>query len=318
MSKTIKHKLCIAALLACAIFTHAEAKENCPPPPQRPTAEEVQTAAKNARDHGFLWRISKDGHSSYLYGTMHVAKFEWMFPGPEVMKALRGSGTVALELDILDPDIKGRMQKSMQGLRTTTLPEPILARVKKLADSVCVPYDAVAKLPPELQIGMLSMLIGRYDGLEPEYAIDAFLSAAGHGAKKEVVSLETPEFQLEQMQMKTPEETIAIVKDSLDDLDRDNGHSYFEVAAQSWANADYAKMADFEKWCDCLNTETERKMMKRLLDDRNPALAERIDALHKGGKQVFAAVGSLHMFGAVGLPLLMEKKGYKVERVAFK
>ena len=55
-----------------------------------------------------------------------------------------------------------------------------------------------------------------------------------------------------------------------------------------------------------------------MLDDRNPALAERIDALHMGGKSVFAAVGSLHMVGKLGLPLLMAQRGYQVERVEFK
>jgi uncharacterized protein YbaP (TraB family) len=58
-------------------------------------------------------------------------------------------------------------------------------------------------------------------------------------------------------------------------------------------------------------------MMKRLLDDRNPNLAGRIDAIHKSGKNVFAAVGSLHMFGEIGLPALMKKRGYQVEQVNF-
>ncbi len=318
MSKTVTRKLRVFALLALALVSYAEAKEACPPTPTQPTAEQVQAAAKNARDRGFLWRITKDGRSSYLYGTMHIAKFEWMFPGPKVMNALRSSDTVALELDVLDPDIKGRMQESMKALRVTALPDPLQERVKKLAASVCVPYDQVAKFPPELQVGMLSMLIGRWDELEPEYAIDALLSVAGHRAKKQVVSLETPESQLAQLQMETPADTIAIVKDSLDDLDRDQGHVYLVQAAQSWANSDYAKMADFEKWCNCLNTDIERKMMKRMLDERQAPMADAIDALHKSGKKVFAAVGSLHMFGPLGLPTLMEKKGYKVERVEFK
>ncbi len=55
--------------------------------------------------------------------------------------------------------------------------------------------------------------------------------------------------------------------------------------------------------------------MRRLLDARNPALATRIDALHRSGKRVFAAVGSLHMTGARGLPALMVQRGYRVERV---
>jgi len=36
-----------------------------------------------------------------------------------------------------------------------------------------------------------------------------------------------------------------------------------------------------------------------------------------GGKQVFAAVGSLHMIGPMGLPALMAQRGYRVERVEF-
>jgi uncharacterized protein YbaP (TraB family) len=77
-------------------------------------------------------------------------------------------------------------------------------------------------------------------------------------------------------------------------------------------------MSHFNEWCECLDTEIEREMMKRLLDDRNPNLAEHIDAIHKSGKTVFAAVGSLHMFGSIGLPALMQKRGYRVERVDLK
>ena len=55
-----------------------------------------------------------------------------------------------------------------------------------------------------------------------------------------------------------------------------------------------------------------------MLDDRNPAMAARIDALHSGGQTVFAAVGSLHLFGPQALPALMAQRGYRVERIAFK
>jgi hypothetical protein len=74
-------------------------------------------------------------------------------------------------------------------------------------------------------------------------------------------------------------------------------------------------MSHFNDWCECLKTEIERDMMKRLLDGRNSNLADRIDELHASGKQVFVAVGSLHMFGPTGLPTLMEKRGYRVEQI---
>jgi uncharacterized protein len=57
--------------------------------------------------------------------------------------------------------------------------------------------------------------------------------------------------------------------------------------------------------------------MKKMLDDRNGPLAEAIDILHLRGKPVFAAVGALHMVGAMGLPALLSNKGYTVTRVEF-
>jgi uncharacterized protein YbaP (TraB family) len=124
--------------------------------------------------------------------------------------------------------------------------------------------------------------------------------------------------QLGLLQMKSPQETISFVQDGLDEMETGRAHALLIRIARVWANADYAGMSHFNEWCDCLNTEIEREMMTRTLDERNPGLAERIDALHGSGKQVFAAVGSLHMFGPIGLPALMAKRGYRVERVDLK
>ena len=50
---------------------------------------------------------------------------------------------------------------------------------------------------------------------------------------------------------------------------------------------------------------------------RNPDLGAAIDLAHREGKRVFAATGILHMVGDGGLPRLLQKLGYKVERVRF-
>ena len=76
----------------------------CPPTAQAPAPTQVQPGPRQARDRGFLWRLRKDGHVSYLYGTVHVARQDWTIPGPAVMSALRASDVVALELDVLITD----------------------------------------------------------------------------------------------------------------------------------------------------------------------------------------------------------------------
>jgi uncharacterized protein YbaP (TraB family) len=278
----------------------------------------IQDGTRNARDHGFLWRIIKDGHTSYLYGTMHIGKFDWAFPGPSVMQALRATDTVALEMDMLDPDIRNRLARGMATLRTMALPALLEKRMRQQAEAVCVPYLSVAKLSPEFQITVLTLMTGRWDGLDAAYAIDSVLAGIGHAAGKNMVSLETPEAQLQLLQMKDAQETVAFVQESLDELEMGRSRNLLKRISTMWASADYSEMEHYNEWCDCLNTESERELMKRILDDRNPNLADRIDALHASGKRVFAAVGSLHMFGASGLPMLMSKQGYRVERIELK
>jgi uncharacterized protein YbaP (TraB family) len=79
------------------------AATNCPPAVGTPTPEQIQVARRDARDRGFLWRISKHGRSSYLYGTLHVGKLDWAFPGPRLVDALRHTDTLAVEIDLTDP-----------------------------------------------------------------------------------------------------------------------------------------------------------------------------------------------------------------------
>ncbi len=316
MLKTVRSILSIL-LLVLSFHASAASARVCPPAAEQPASEAIQDALRNASDHGFMWRISKDGRTSFLYGTIHVAKFEWMFPGPSVMQALNAADTVALELDVTDADIQSRVASGMATLPNTALPAALVKRMRQQADSMCVPYDSIARFSPELQITTLTVMAGRGAGIDPAYAIDGVLAGMGHSANKKVVSLETPEAQLRMLQMKDAQETISFVQDSLDELEAGRTGTFLKRIAEVWADADYAEMARFYEWCDCLNTGIEREMMRRLLDDRNPGLADRIDALHRGGTRVFAAVGSLHMFGPLGLPALMEKRGYRVERVDF-
>lgn len=307
----------VLLLAAIASSGHA-AQAACPPAPEKPTQELIQSALRNASDHGYMWRISKDGRTSYLYGTIHLGKPEWVFPGPTVASALRTTDSVALELDMMDPQVQERTKKLMASTHGNALPKALEKRLRQQAESLCVPYAALANVPPEMQIAVLSIMTSRWEGLDASYSIDVFLAAIGHKANKNVVSLETPEFQFQTLMMPTPEETAAVVESSLDEMENQRSRKMLKRLADAWAHSDYAMMDHYEDWCECMNTDVERAMMKRMLDERNPAMAEHIDALHQSGKQVFAAVGSMHMFGPAGLPALMEKKGYKVERVDFK
>lgn len=316
-SNRLRQLLLALALLAECGLAAAQTAPACPPPAQAPTAEQIEAGMKTARDRGFLWRISKDRRTSYLYGTLHVAKQDWMFPGATLMRAVRASDVVALELDIGDAAILERLRGGMAWRPEHALSDTLTERLKRQVIAACLPEQMLGAMAPEMLATSLLVLAARRDGLDPAYGIDAIMAGLGRGLNKPVSSLETPELQLQVLLGRSREESAALVQQVLDGLESGSAMPLLLRIAQVWADSRYAELERYEEWCECLNTAEERAFYKRLLDDRNPALAERIDAMHAAGKQVFAAVGSLHMVGKAGLPALLAQRGYQVERVEF-
>jgi uncharacterized protein YbaP (TraB family) len=295
----------------------ASAPASCPPVAVPLDADRFQAGMREAEDHGFLWRIAKDGRSSYLFGTIHAARPAWMFPGPRTTAALEASDVLALELDLLDPQVQARLVQAASARPDERLPAPLVARLERHMAAECVDAAPWRGFAPEFQIASLAVLAARREGLDPSYAIDLVLALIARDLGKTTASLETPEAQIAALRMPTREATIEFVTSGLDELDAGRAGPLIAHMATAWTEGNLAELEAYERWCDCLNTAAERASMKRLLDDRNPLLAEAIDALHSAGRSVFAAVGSLHMIGPRGLPALLRQRGYAVEPVRF-
>jgi hypothetical protein len=311
--------LALVALLPLPLLAPAQtaAAPDCPPQASAPDPQRVAAGMRDAKDRGYLWRVRRDGRTSYLYGTIHVARPEWMFPGPRTTAALAASDTLALEIDVLDADMQARLAAALRGRGATVLPAPLAARVERRFVAECVDATAMRTLAPEFQVATLMVLAARRDGLDPSYGIDLMLGVVARSLAKSTVSLETPEAQFAALAMPTPAATIEFVTAGLDELESGRARPLLARLAKAWSTGDLDELGDYERWCDCLGTTAERDAMKRMLDDRNPALADAIAKLHDGGETVFAAVGSLHMIGSNGLPALLARRGFIVEAVRF-
>lgn len=306
-----------AALIAPAPAQAQSANVSCPPTAQVPAAEQLKAQLRDARDRGFLWRVQKDGRSSWLYGTIHIAKMEWMIPGPQVMAALRASDVVAVELDLLDPAMMFTLQTAMAPKSEQALPVALNARLRAQLTLACLPAALLDALSPVMAATTLVVLSARREGLDPSYGIDPVVSVMARRLGKPVVSLETAEMQMKLLQGETPQDAQDSVAQILDELEADRARPMMLRLSRMWADSRLDELDSYAQWCDCLKTAPERDFMKRALDDRNSPLAERIAALHSGGQAVFAAVGSLHMTGPQGLPSLLRQRGYQVDVVPF-
>ncbi|WP_158219607.1 TraB/GumN family protein [Ideonella sp. A 288] len=290
----------------------------CPPVAQAPDAKALQAHARAARDRGFLWRLSKDGREAWLYGTVHLGRLEWAFPGPRVRAALDGADTLALELDLGDPAVTGEVAELMRATaQTPVLPPALAERLARQVAAACLPAQALSSMHPVIQATTLTVLAGRWDGLDPSYAQELVLGGLARAGGKAVHSLETPQRQVAALIPSDATAAVHLTEQSLDQLERGIVRRTLQRMAQVWELGQLDELEQYERWCECTTDEADRAFMRRLNDERNPHLAERIDALHAQGKRLFAAVGALHMSGPQSLPRLLAQRGFKVERIAF-
>lgn len=302
-----------ATLLACLLAplgAWAQSPADCNPPP-------LAAPAGPAHNRGFLWRIAKDGTTSYLYGTLHIGKADWAGPGPQVVAALRTSKVLALEMDPADPQTMQALLAGLARQPDQTLEPALEARLGQALAVSCMPGAMAQLLAPEVVTSLLAMDGLRRDGFSSELGTDSLLAQAAHGAQMPVVGLETPQEQVRLVLAESAQERNEGVAEILDDLASGKARRILLLTARMWAESDHAMLQDYTAWCECSDTPQERKMLKSLLDDRNIPMAEGIDRLHRQGQPVFAAVGALHMVGPLGLPAWMARHGYQVQRVDF-
>ncbi|WP_307867260.1 TraB/GumN family protein [Variovorax sp. E3] len=286
------------------------------PPSAIASLEKPGIGLRNGVDRGMLWRIERDGRTSWLYGTLHVGRGDWVRPGPTIQKALTQSDTLALELDSRDEATARTMgQPADPALVARVLSGERARRLERQNAEACVPPGTTSKLQPILQVTALAGLAGRADGLYPEFGVDETLAVSARNSSKPIVALENAADQLKVLTGESEDEEGQQIDAALDELESGKLRGQLKELAEVWARSDAAKLTRYADWCNCLNTPSEQRLMKRLLDDRNPGLADGIERLHAGGKGVFAAVGALHMIGPQGLPTLMAARGFTVTPV---
>ncbi|MET0544526.1 MAG: TraB/GumN family protein [Variovorax sp.] len=305
----------LLALCALALVHAAAPAAECPPAADvgQLTRGSAEEATRRAVDRGFLWQLERGGRTSWLYGTMHLGKAEWLIPGPTVREALAQSDTVALELDLGDPATLAVFAAPADAaVMARVLTPERRQRLAQQAALACLPDGALAGMRPILQLATLSMLAARSEGLYADFGSEAFLTMFARARKKPLVGLESAADQLKALAGETEAEEGEQIDQGLTDLESGDARRQGEQLADVWAHSDWTRLDRYRQWCDCIRTPADELALRRLLDDRNPGLAAGIARLHDGGQRVFAAVGALHMVGSAGLPALLESRGFRV------
>lgn len=305
----------LAGLLAPHGLAAAAPPPECPPPAHLPSAEQARELARHSPDRGLLYRLRRDGRDSYLFGSLHIGRPEWSFPGPQLRAAMAQTRVLALELDLQDPETLHTLSQPPGHVPPLRLSEALRERLATQARAACLPEGALAGLHPLLQLSSYTVLQARWDGLDPGFGQELMLSAWARREGRPVVALESAALQQQALIPVDPGQARLSLHKGLEQLERGQVRPLLKRLAQAWAIGDLDSLQNYEVWCDCIKDAQDRAELRRLNDGRNPALAEGIEALHARGLPVLAAVGALHLSGPQALPKLLAARGFSVQRL---
>ena len=277
-------------------------------------------AQKADEDLLFGWRVKSETATVTMVGSIHVGKEEF-FPLAEPLEtAFAAAPVLAVEVDMADPEVMRKsgvlmMQHGMlpQGTTLQDRLEPeVWERLEEYAAANEINLAMYQMMKPG--IAAMVMVLREYEkqGYDPELGIDKhFLDAAGE-AGKEIRSLETIEDQLDLFFNIDDDLDDILVAEFLDQMAEVG--PMIEKMVALWSAGDVEGLDGFLQ--DQVGDDPAMvDLYRRLLDDRNVAMAEKIDAMLQGDNDVFVVVGAGHFAGKMGILSLLEDMGHEVEQM---
>ena len=272
------------------------------------------TKAVAAPKKCLLWKAVSGSNVVYLLGSIHLAS-KAVYPLPKVMTdGFARSKVLVVEVDINKIDMASAAQYLASGRYSDGdtlwkhLSPETTAKVKKFIANQDMPEDFVSTLKPWLAGVMIPMIPMLKAGAVNDLGIDKHFLDLAEG-KKKVEQVETADFQFK---------LLSSVPDNLADV-----YVNYSIGEISHAKQDDLKLEKL--WMSGDATAIDEAMsvhpkeldplMRSLLQDRNPHMADVAEKYLKGGGPCFFVVGAAHLVGKDGVVAILQKRGYSVTQM---
>lgn len=273
----------------------------------------AQEAKAPASSHHTLWKIQGKQATVYLLGSVHALQ-EKDYPLPAVIEsAFTNSRIVAFETDIgeLESPALGMkmLSKSQlpegQTLENVLSPE-IYKNFMKHAEDSGTPSMMVERMKPAMAAMTLEIFELLKMGMNPQFGVDKHFYPLAQSAGKEILPLETVDYQLDLVTGFSKEEGELLMKSTLKEID--NIKKDLGELIKAWREGDADKL---QKLMNDAMADSP-VIYKRLLTDRNHNWIPKIEELVRGDKNAIIIVGAGHLVGKEGVVELLKKDGLKV------
>lgn len=269
-------------------------------------------------ENHFLWKVSGESGNVWLLGSIHFADSSFYPLAPVIDSAYRTSGTLGVEMNVKDDSVSDAtarlmisdgMFKDGKTLRDL-LPDSAWKKLESLADGWDVPVEAFVDSRPWLAAMQVSAIALEHSGIDPQYGIDEVMLDRASTDGKAILELETPADQMGVFSDVSDSAGVAYLVSTIEEAGKaDSLVRRFETA---WKCGDVSTM---RKLLEEDDSESGTPFEKRLYDDRNRVMANKVDSLLKAGGNAFVVVGAAHLVKSGNNVLrLLKDRGYKIER----
>jgi uncharacterized protein len=268
-----------------------------------------------------MWRVSSPAgsaktNSAYVLGSVHLGD-KSLYPLPAVIEdAFQSSNVLIVEVDIRKVD-PSQLQSLLSGAAYPA-GDDLFRHISPETRTRLTAYFSGHHLPPEIfskirpwALGVMIQTMSLVQaGLRPQDGIDMhFLNEAG---KRRVEQLEEAEWQIKLLQ-EMPESladqwlTSAIAQ-------AESSKEHWAKIAAYWSQGAADKMDELLSSSDMGGGEAGKRYERRLREDRNPHMTERLEKCLVSTDACFMVVGAAHVVGREGIVRQLQARGYRVEQ----
>ncbi len=259
-----------------------------------------------------LWKATSGKNTAYLFGSLHLGDKSFYPLAATVEDAFAASDVLIVELDLRKVNMMAMAATLMtEGMYSgdDSLWDHISAATRQALEAYCkrssLPIEMFANMKPWLAALTLSTLPFQMAGMDPSLGLDQhFLDDAGG---KRVDQLETAEWQLRLFTSLSPGMQEKLLASAVEG----NPIAESKELIATWKSGDAARIEEFLR----KHPEGPPEFSRKLLEDRNPHMADAISHCLETNDRCFMVVGAAHLVGKEGVVELLGKRGIQLRQM---
>jgi uncharacterized protein YbaP (TraB family) len=264
-----------------------------------------------------VWRVTGErGSEVTLLGSMHVLR-PTDYPLPAAVDELiERADVIVMEIDLDDIDA-ATQQRVILGTamlpQGTVLANVVDADVYRLVQQTSAQLGVDLKLlerfePWFLAVTLLDQGMRKF-GYQAERGIEQHVLGEAQRTRKEIVGLETLEFQIGIFDSLPPSQQQAMLEQTLAELDE--AETALSAMVAAWRDGELESLSaelldDFDEFPGLYDT---------LVTKRNAAWVPKLERMLTDGQRHLVVVGALHLVGRDNVISMLAARGHGVERV---